>query len=1158
MALIRANTQVLDGTLNWEKLESDFLDGQDLNLTNGNNNATLTGVKDPVNDRDVATKAYVDTLAQGLKSQDTARVRAQGDVASLSGLQTVDGVALQDGDQILLDQQSTSTEDGLYIVRSGTWERHPDWQTGEAVGARYVFIIEGTDDNKGFVCTNDTGSDIVGTDDLVFVQFSGAGTINAGAGMVQSGTYFNVQATDNSITVNADDLQVNIGNDNGTSLEVTSSGVELATTITGARTFNTGGSNFVVNAGAGNVDLTGGEIDFTDNEVSNATTTSAIPFAVRATVDYGNGNGTNNGDVIDQFRAEFTDEAVINALCELKADIDGSTLTVGNGLTNTSGVVSLGDQTTDSFEWLLNTGQMITIRNNSYVGANNDSIVTHFNSGTSSGTPYIYLAVETNSNNDSLGSIYLTDSQALLRYSDSTITIQDTLADGGTGGILGGGANNWSLDTAPDGTVSLAIATTGYVDSKFSTIDAGNGLTNNSGTIELGGTLTKTTTITDGRASGSQTGIEYAADYSADYSDRSLVDKEYVDTTIDNSIDATNGLTKDATSGKIKLGGSLIENTLVTGNLETLKFEQAPGMGSLSHMALLANSEVSIYSQNGSGNSTVHLKPWEVYTQSTDGTTTAKTTEYSDGTDAYVISSVDNSDILNRLIVQKSDISLNFDDTLGGSGTGQSSIVLNGSNITVTTSAANGMQYAADYSANNSTNDRWLPDKAYVDGLVTAQNGLTMTNHVVEMGGALTKNTSIQAGTYTFGLYGDSGAGQTGSLETLNGITIKAANANYNTNTQLVVGVQDITLSGHSTWTGAIYDQDYSANYVNRSLVDKEYVDNLVSSGVTASNGLTKVGADIQLGGTLSADTTIGVNGHELYIGGSSQTFYVEVGGLDSNNKRASFSVDTLNYTDGYVDMVTSDGADWTKLSMDGPADFEIRSTLSAFQGIRYYADYSTNFVNRSLVDKEYVDNQVTNGVTASNGLTKVGNDVQFGGTLSTDTTVDVNYNDFTIQGNNDQANYAENVYFGTASGGELSNFGLNLTQGFVANVGTTFTVAGATNFQIGTTQNSYRIGQSPDGSVDLAIATVKYVKDLATTRKYNNTTTLDIGNQTATLDTTPTNGFVNAVVYLNGVRQLLTTDYTVTNTSTGEITFTSNQPIQSGDVVIIDYNDQA
>jgi len=139
------------------------------------NGYKITGCATPTLDDDYAIKSYVDALSAGIGAKFVADVRAQGNVATLSGLQTIDGVILTDGEQILLDQQTTPSQDGLYVVRTGTWERATGWEVGAEVGAYYVFIKGGTDDGNGYICTNDDGSDVVGTNDLVFVQFSQAG-----------------------------------------------------------------------------------------------------------------------------------------------------------------------------------------------------------------------------------------------------------------------------------------------------------------------------------------------------------------------------------------------------------------------------------------------------------------------------------------------------------------------------------------------------------------------------------------------------------------------------------------------------------------------------------------------------------------------------------------------------------------------------------------------------------------------------------------------------------------------------------------------------------------------------------------------------------------------------------------------------------------------
>jgi hypothetical protein len=69
---IRGSSQILDATFTKAKVVADFLAAADWNITNGSNNATITGVKDPVNNQDVATKKYVDDHTGTNDTLDTA------------------------------------------------------------------------------------------------------------------------------------------------------------------------------------------------------------------------------------------------------------------------------------------------------------------------------------------------------------------------------------------------------------------------------------------------------------------------------------------------------------------------------------------------------------------------------------------------------------------------------------------------------------------------------------------------------------------------------------------------------------------------------------------------------------------------------------------------------------------------------------------------------------------------------------------------------------------------------------------------------------------------------------------------------------------------------------------------------------------------------
>ena len=98
---------------------------------------------------------------------------------ALTGLPgTIDSVGSWSAAQvILLTGQTDAAENGLWRVRSGAWGRTPDLSTGKDAAGVSTFVSEGTSHgNKRWQCTNDTGDDVVGTDDLVWVAGASAYT----------------------------------------------------------------------------------------------------------------------------------------------------------------------------------------------------------------------------------------------------------------------------------------------------------------------------------------------------------------------------------------------------------------------------------------------------------------------------------------------------------------------------------------------------------------------------------------------------------------------------------------------------------------------------------------------------------------------------------------------------------------------------------------------------------------------------------------------------------------------------------------------------------------------------------------------------------------------------------------------------------------------
>lgn len=173
----------------------------------------ITNLGTPSADSDAVTKVYVDSAIQGLDIKESARAATTAAITLASDLEngdTIDGITLVTGDRVLVKDQSTASENGIYIVAaSGAPARSSDFAASDAVAGSFVFIEEGTvNADSGFVCTSNSGSDVVGTDSLSFTQFSGAVGIVGGDGLTKSGSTLSVNVDDTTIEINADTLRL--------------------------------------------------------------------------------------------------------------------------------------------------------------------------------------------------------------------------------------------------------------------------------------------------------------------------------------------------------------------------------------------------------------------------------------------------------------------------------------------------------------------------------------------------------------------------------------------------------------------------------------------------------------------------------------------------------------------------------------------------------------------------------------------------------------------------------------------------------------------------------------------------------------------------------------------------------------------------------------
>lgn len=154
---------------------------------------TITGLGDPSSTSDAATKNYVDTLVAGLRTRVIARVASTANVNISTGLEngdTLDGVTLVTGNRVLLKDQSTASQNGLYIVvASGAASRDPEFDIISELAGQLILVSEGTTHADDiFLCTTDTSATL-GSSSISYTQvFPSAGGTVTSVAVADSGS----------------------------------------------------------------------------------------------------------------------------------------------------------------------------------------------------------------------------------------------------------------------------------------------------------------------------------------------------------------------------------------------------------------------------------------------------------------------------------------------------------------------------------------------------------------------------------------------------------------------------------------------------------------------------------------------------------------------------------------------------------------------------------------------------------------------------------------------------------------------------------------------------------------------------------------------------------------------------------------------------------
>jgi cytoskeletal protein CcmA (bactofilin family) len=301
------------------------------NLAMGSN--TITGLADPVNAQDAATKAYVDAARAGLDVKQSVRAATTGNI-TLSNTQTVDGVALVVGDRVLVKDQTTGSQNGIYVVSSGAWSRASDADAPNEVSpGLFLFVEEGTlNGDNGFVITSDAPL-TVGTDAIIFTQFSGAGQIVAG----------------NALTKSGNTLDVVVAGSGG--IEIVSDALQLKSSLAGAGLVYGSGVLDVVGT-ANRITVNSDSIDIASTYVGQSsittlgTVTTGVWNATIVSPTYG-GTGVNNGSKTITLGGNLTTAGAYSTILTMTGATSIILPTTGT-LATLAGAESLTNKTIDA------------------------------------------------------------------------------------------------------------------------------------------------------------------------------------------------------------------------------------------------------------------------------------------------------------------------------------------------------------------------------------------------------------------------------------------------------------------------------------------------------------------------------------------------------------------------------------------------------------------------------------------------------------------------------------------------------------------------------------------------------------------------------------------------------------------------------------------
>lgn len=306
------------------------------------NSNKIVNVATPTADNDAANKAYVDGVVNGLDVKESCQLATTGNLtatydngagtltAGSNGALSVDGVTPSVDDRILVKDQTTQTQNGIYKVTTVgdgstafVLTRAPDADTAaELTGGTFFFVEAGSANaDNGYVATHN-GTPTFGTTSITFSQFSGAGQISAGDALTKTGNQLDVAVDDSSIEISSDALQVKASGITNAMLAGSIANAKLSNSsiAIGGITFNLGDTDATPAfdlSDATNYPTSSLTGTIANNQLANSTVSFSDDSSTSVSIGLGSTFAINGGEGVD-------------------ATISGSTLTIAGELATTS------------------------------------------------------------------------------------------------------------------------------------------------------------------------------------------------------------------------------------------------------------------------------------------------------------------------------------------------------------------------------------------------------------------------------------------------------------------------------------------------------------------------------------------------------------------------------------------------------------------------------------------------------------------------------------------------------------------------------------------------------------------------------------------------------------------------------------------------------